>query len=226
MLLGSNVSNVSNTHVAIYEVFGQIEVLPSVSLANSLVNAACIPLFRELTRIFDLKMLYIIAVVLVMVSAAVIGAALSIEVVIVGRAMLGIGGALSYQLILTYNVVFALPLELAFAQAMVGACFAIGLLTGRLIGGALTETPHATWRWAFYIVVMGAVPLVLVGNVVQQTFGLGTTAEPRILLLTVLTTRPVVSLVALYSICAAMSYGVTIYYTPLHFTSIRGETPV
>ncbi|KAH7012618.1 major facilitator superfamily domain-containing protein, partial [Microdochium trichocladiopsis] len=292
---GYDVLNVSNTQVAIYEAFGQIEVLPWVSLAYSLVNAACIPLFRELTRIFELKMLYIIAVVLVMVSAALIGAAPSIKVVIVGRAMLGTGGALSYQLILTYNVVFALPLELALVQAMVGACFAVGLLTGPLIGGAFTENAHTTWRWAFYIVVvMGAVALVIniaaypryripnsksmavaqlreidwlgcvlhmatlallgfacigggttwpwgsgssiaiyvvfglvfVAYVVQQTFSLGTTPERRILPITVLTTRPVVLLVTICSICAAMSYGVTLYYTPLYFAFTRGETPV
>ncbi|KAH7014370.1 major facilitator superfamily domain-containing protein [Microdochium trichocladiopsis] len=291
---GYDVSNVANTQVAIYEAFGRIELLPWVSLAYSLVNAACIPLFRQFTHIFELKMLSLVAIVLVMASAVLTGAAPNIEAIIVGRALLGVGGSLSYQVILTYNVIFALPAELGIVQAMVGACFAIGLLTGPLIGGAFTENPHATWRWAFYIVVvMGAVALginiaayprfkipspkststhlreidwlgcvlhmatlvllgfacigggttwpwgsrssiaiyvvfglVLVAYVAQQTFSLGTTPERRILPITALTTKPVVLLVTICSICAAMSYGVTLYYTPLYFAFTRGESPV
>lgn len=263
-------------------------------MAYSLVNAACIPLFRQFTHIFELKMLSIVAVVLIMASAALTGAAPNIEAVIIGRALLGIGGCLSYQVILTYNVVYALPAELGIVQAMIGACFAIGLLTGPLIGGGFTENPATTWRWAFYIVVvMGAVALVInvfayprfklpsakstatqlreidwigcvlhmaflvllgfacigggttwawgsagaiaiyvvfsvvfVAYILQQTFSIGTTAERRILPIAALTTNPVVLLVTICSICAAMSYGVTLYYTPLYFAFTRGESPV
>ncbi|KAI4598079.1 hypothetical protein KJ359_003888 [Pestalotiopsis sp. 9143b] len=31
--------------------------------------------------------------------------------------------------------------------------FAIGLVTGPIIGGAFAENQHATWRWAFYVIV-------------------------------------------------------------------------
>ncbi|KXJ93653.1 major facilitator superfamily domain-containing protein [Microdochium bolleyi] len=291
---GYDVSNVANTQVAIYKAFGRVELLPWVSLAYSLVNAACIPLFRQLTHIFELKTMTILAVVLVMASAALTGAAPSMEAIIVGRAMLGVGGALSYQLILTYNVIFALPAELGLVQAMVGACFAIGLLTGPLIGGGFTENLQATWRWAFYIViVMGAVALainivtyprfrvpsskskatrlrevdwlgcvlhmatlvllgfatigggstwpwgsgsataiyvvfgvVLVAYILQQTFSIGTAPDRRILPIAAFTTSPSVLLVTICNVCAAMAYGVTLYYTPLYFAFTRGENPV
>ncbi|KAJ1336165.1 endothelin-converting enzyme [Microdochium nivale] len=291
---GYDVSNVANTQVAIYEAFGRVELLPWISLAYSLVNAACIPLFRQLTHIFELKTMAIVAVVLIMVSGALTGAATSMEAIIVGRALLGVGGALSYQLILTYNVIFALPAELGLVQAMVGAWFAIGLLTGPLIGGGFTENPATSWRWAFYIViVMGAVALginivayprfqmpgpkstatrlrevdwlgcvlhmatlillgfatigggttwpwasgsavaiyvvfglVLVAYVLQQVFSITTTPERRILPIAALTAHPSVLLVTGCTICAAMAYGVTLYYTPLYFAFTRGESPV
>lgn len=49
--------------------------------------------------------------------------------------------------LLTYNVIFAYPHEIALTQALIGASFAIGLLTGPVIGGAFAENEDATWRW-------------------------------------------------------------------------------
>lgn len=48
---------------------------------------------------------------------------------------------------LCYNVIFARPAELAMVQALVAMSFAIGLVTGPIIGGAFAENQHATWRW-------------------------------------------------------------------------------
>jgi MFS family permease len=48
---------------------------------------------------------------------------------------------------LSYNVIFAYPHELPLVQALIGAFFAIGLITGPIIGGAFAQNEHATWRW-------------------------------------------------------------------------------
>ncbi|KAK8102674.1 hypothetical protein PG984_015820 [Apiospora sp. TS-2023a] len=150
---GYDVSNVANVQVPIYEAFGHIELLPWISLAFSLVNVASIPLFRKLIGFMELKIVSFIAVVILLVGSALCGAAPNINVVIVGRAFIGIGAAGCYQMLLTYNVVFAYPHEIALTQALIGASFAIGLLTGPIIGGAFAENEHATWRWAFYFVL-------------------------------------------------------------------------
>ncbi|KAK7946737.1 Major facilitator superfamily transporter [Apiospora aurea] len=150
---GYDVSNVANVQVPIYEAFGHIELLPWISLAFSLVNVASIPLFRKLTGFVELKIVSAIAVLILMVGSALCGAAPNINVVIAGRAFIGIGAAGCYQMLLTYNVIFAYPHEIALTQAVIGACFAIGLLTGPIIGGAFAENEHATWRWAFYFVL-------------------------------------------------------------------------
>ncbi|KAK8024235.1 hypothetical protein PG993_012301 [Apiospora rasikravindrae] len=160
-LPGYDVSNVANVQVPIYEAFGHIELLPWISLAFSLVNVASIPLFRKLTGFMELKIVSFIAIFILMVGSALCGAAPNINVVIVGRAFIGIGAAGCYQIVwtlrearlLTYNVIFAHPHEIALTQALIGASFAIGLLTGPIIGGAFAENEHATWRWAFYFVL-------------------------------------------------------------------------
>ncbi|KAK8877376.1 major facilitator superfamily domain-containing protein [Apiospora arundinis] len=150
---GYDVSNVANVQVPIYEAFGHIELLPWISLAFSLINVATIPLFRKLTGFMELKIVSFIAVSILIVGSALCGAAPSLNVVIVGRAFIGIGAAGCYQMLLTYNVIFAHPHEIALTQALIGASFAIGLLTGPIIGGAFAENEHATWRWAFYFVL-------------------------------------------------------------------------
>ncbi|KAK8073660.1 Major facilitator superfamily transporter [Apiospora phragmitis] len=137
---GYDVSNVANVQVPIYEAFGHIELLPWISLAFSLVNVASIPLFRKLTGFVELKIVSFIAVAILMVGSALCGIAPNINVVIVGRAFIGIGAAGCYQMRVPHRVTALGP--------RVSLDFAIGLLTGPIIGGAFAENEHATWRWA------------------------------------------------------------------------------
>ncbi|KAK8109851.1 hypothetical protein PG999_007988 [Apiospora kogelbergensis] len=153
VISGYDVSNVANIQVPVYEAFGHIELLPWIALAYSLINVATIPLFRKLTGFLELKLVSFIAVFVLIVGSALCGAAPNINTVIAGRALIGIGAAGCYQMILTYNVIFAHPHEIPLTQALIGASFAIGLLTGPIIGGAFADNEHATWRWAFYFVL-------------------------------------------------------------------------
>ena len=67
-------------------------------MAFSLVNVASIPLFRKLTGFMELKIVSFIAVAILMVGSVLCGAAPNINVVIVGRAFIGIGAAGCYQM--------------------------------------------------------------------------------------------------------------------------------
>lgn len=158
---GYDVSNVANVQVSIYEAFGHIELLPWLSLTYSLVNVAVVPLCRRLTGFCELKALSMVSWLVVLAGSALSGAAPNIQSVIVGRAIMAIGCAALYQVGLTYNVTFARPHELPLAQAILGVSFAIGLICGPIVSGAFAENQHATWRWAFYIVLpIAVIPIV------------------------------------------------------------------
>lgn len=77
--------------------FGNITILPWISLAFSLAVFAVLSLSRKILYCVDMKWVYIANVVIFMVSAAAAGAAPNHTVVIVGRVVMGVGGAVVYQ---------------------------------------------------------------------------------------------------------------------------------
>lgn len=158
-------SNVANIQASIYQAFGQMELLPWVSLGYSICNIALIPLGRQLFKFGDFKVLNLVSMLFILAGSILSGAAPSIECVIAGRAVMAIGTSIIYQgysltslpnwwslanndcSILSFNIIFAHTHELGLVQGIIGACFVIGLLLGPVIGGAFAANEHTTWRW-------------------------------------------------------------------------------
>lgn len=71
--------------------------------------------------------------------------------VIGGRVLAGVGGSGIY--VGTLNIVSALtrPDERNQYLTLVGMAWSLGTILGPLVGGALADSPTATWRWAFYL---------------------------------------------------------------------------
>ena len=97
LLLGYDVSNLANIQPSVYDAFGQIQLLPWVAVAYSLANAASVPVFRRVAAFCELRSLGSVSLALFVVGAALCGAAPTIEALIVGRALNGIGAAGVYQ---------------------------------------------------------------------------------------------------------------------------------
>ncbi|KAI1506016.1 major facilitator superfamily domain-containing protein [Biscogniauxia marginata] len=151
---GYDVSNHANLQIPIYQAFGHIELLPWISPSYSVCNVATIPLARKLTRFYDLKLLGLVSLILIAGGAAVAGAAPNIESVIVGRAITAVGSSIVYQCALNFTVLFSPPHKLAFGQAMLGASFAVGLITGPLIGSygsGSSSIPNLSYGFYFII---------------------------------------------------------------------------
>ncbi|KAI1389959.1 MFS general substrate transporter [Hypoxylon trugodes] len=161
-----DVSNVANIQAAIYKAFGHIELLSWVALGYSACNIALIPLGRKLFKFGDFKLLYLVSMVFIIAGSALSGAAPDIECIIAGRAVMALGTSIIYQGILSFNVIFSYPHELGLVQGLIGACFAIGLILGPIVGGAFANNEHTTWRWAFYLVI----PLCVISLVLQALF--------------------------------------------------------
>lgn len=151
MLLGYDVSNVANIQAPIVAAFGQVELLTWVAIAYTVVNACMVPMCRRLFMFGDARWHFYAYAVVWIVGAAVAGAATIMDHVVLGRAIIGIGGAGLYQGIMLYNYTFSTTLEAPRGQALIGVGFAIGLLLGPIIGGVFAENESATWRWAMYI---------------------------------------------------------------------------
>ncbi|KAG2419986.1 hypothetical protein HFD88_004783 [Aspergillus terreus] len=148
---GYDVSNVANIQPRLYEAFGNITILPWISLSFSLANFAALSFSRKILYCFEMRWIYLSSIVVFMAGAAVAGAAQNMASVIVGRIIMGVGGAVVYQSNLTFVAVFATPTETPRLFGVLGALWAVGLVIGGPIGSAFAANDHATWRWALYL---------------------------------------------------------------------------
>ncbi|KAL4879210.1 major facilitator superfamily domain-containing protein [Aspergillus karnatakaensis] len=151
MVNGYDVSNVANIQARLYEEFGDIKLVPWIGLSYSLANFAVLGISRKVINCFDIKWVVIVHNIIFMVGAVVAGAANNMTMVIVGRIIMGVGGATVYQCCLTLVTVFATPVESPRLFALVSATWATGLVIGGPIGSAFSANDSTTWRWAFYI---------------------------------------------------------------------------
>ncbi|KAF9291728.1 major facilitator superfamily domain-containing protein [Linnemannia elongata] len=120
-----------------------------VATAYLLTYNAFQPLYGKFSDIFGRKIMILFACVTFMVGSAGAGGAQSMTMLIVFRAIQGLGGSglLSIVLIIISDI-FALE-ERAKYQSVIWSVFGISSVVGPLLGGVFVE--QATWRWCFLI---------------------------------------------------------------------------
>lgn len=94
---GYDVSNVANIQPRLYEALGRIDLLPWIGLSYSLANFAILSLARKLTYFFDMRWIYLTSIIVFIAGAALAGAAPNMPCIIVGRVIMGFGGAVIQQ---------------------------------------------------------------------------------------------------------------------------------
>lgn len=99
---------------------------------------------------FNMKLVFLISLVLFEGGSAICGAAPNMAALIIGRVIAGIGGSGLYVGALTYISVLTTTFERPIYLAGVMIIWGIGNVLGPVVGGSLAES-SATWRWGFYI---------------------------------------------------------------------------
>ncbi|OQE23756.1 hypothetical protein PENSTE_c008G04708 [Penicillium steckii] len=148
--------SLDNTIVAdiqspIVERFGEVGKMSWLGVAFVLSGSATIITWGKLYGIFSARYLYLISVLLFEVGSAICGAAPTMNSMIVGRAIAGLGGAGSYLGCLTLLSITSSVRQRPQYMALTGITWGLGTVLGPIIGGAFAENRHATWRWSFYI---------------------------------------------------------------------------
>lgn len=117
--------------------------------AYLLSNAALQPLTGKVYTYFSLKYSFVGFVALFEVGSLICALATSSSMLVVGRAVAGMGGSGLQNGALTIIAIAAPPHQRPTLMGVLMSMAGAGQLIGPLIGGALTQ--HASWRWCFWI---------------------------------------------------------------------------
>ncbi|MFJ2241232.1 MDR family MFS transporter [Streptomyces sp. NPDC087859] len=120
-----------------------------VTTAYILAATVVMPVYGRLGDLLGRKRLYTGGIVIFLAGSAIAGSAQDMAMLIIGRAVQGLGGG---GLMITSQAIVAdlvPPRRRAKCMAPIGVIFALASVVGPLLGGWFTDS--IGWRWCFWI---------------------------------------------------------------------------
>ncbi|KAI0168787.1 MFS drug efflux transporter [Pestalotiopsis sp. NC0098] len=157
LMYGLDTTIAADVQGAVIETFGEVAQLAWVGAAFPLGSVAVILPYGALYSKFNMKWLYIAGIVLFQAGSALCGAAPTMNALIVGRIIAGMGGTGIY--LGGLNNFSAMTTREERGTYITGIAFfwGIGCILGPVVGGGFSVS-SATWRWGFYInLIIGAI---------------------------------------------------------------------
>ncbi|MCC6178669.1 MAG: DHA2 family efflux MFS transporter permease subunit [Chloroflexi bacterium] len=120
-----------------------------VVIAYLLVIATVLLTFGRLSDMIGRKPIFAAGLAIFTLGSGFSGAAPSLSILIVARAIQGLGGALIFAPSVALITDAFPPSEHGKAIGLNAIAVALGISTGPTLGGLITE--HLTWHWIFYV---------------------------------------------------------------------------
>lgn len=131
---------------AVYKQFNNIEDIAWLGLGFPLGSVAGILALGRVYDLYNIKWLMNASILTFEIGSALCGAAPSMNVLIIGRVIAGLGGSGMYIGALNFVSALGSTQKLPLYNALIGACWGTGAILGPVVGGAFS-TSSATWRW-------------------------------------------------------------------------------
>ena len=135
---------------------GGMEFYSWMITAYLLAETGMVPIAGKMSDRYGRKPLFIAGLLLFITGSVVAGLSADMTMLIICRAVQGLGGGILMPVAMAAVADFYAPEDRGKMQGMLGAVFGIGSGIGPLVGGAICT--YISWHWVFYI----NVPLALV----------------------------------------------------------------
>jgi len=117
--------------------------------AYLLTSTASVPIWGRLSDLYGRRRMYVIGIVIFLAGSMLCGTATSMTMLIVARAIQGLGTGAIIPLSMTIiGELYALS-ERARTQALFSGVWGVASVAGPLVGGYITDA--LSWRWVFYL---------------------------------------------------------------------------
>jgi len=147
--------------------FGNLGDIAWVVTAYLLTGTAVTPLYGKLSDIHGRRAMMLIAIGVFITGSLVCALAPHMSILILGRAVQGLGGGGLMALSQTIIADIVSPRERGRYQGYIGAVFASSSIGGPVLGGFLTE--HLNWSLIFWInLPLGLAALGFTSNVLKR----------------------------------------------------------
>ena len=147
--------------------FNNLADLSWVVTAYLLTATAVTPLYGKLSDIHGRRIMMLTAIVLFVMGSVACALAPSMTVLILSRALQGLGGGGLMALSQTIIADIVSPRERGLYQGYIGSVFACSSVGGPVLGGFLTE--HIDWSLIFWInLPLGLAALGMTSNVLKR----------------------------------------------------------
>ncbi|KAF9957230.1 hypothetical protein BGZ65_002188 [Modicella reniformis] len=152
---------VSTSIPAITREFNSLNDIAWLGTAYMVTATALQPLYGKFSDIFGRKATMLFANFLFLVGSAIAGWATSMDMLIVGRAVAGMGaGGLMAMVFIILSDMLDMR-ERGKYIGFIGAIFSFSSVIGPLMGGAFTD--NLSWRWSFWInLPFGAISILFI----------------------------------------------------------------
>ncbi|MBI3048265.1 MAG: MFS transporter [Acidobacteria bacterium] len=117
--------------------------------AYLLTSTASVPIWGRLSDLYGRRRMYVTGIVIFLVGSMLSGTATSMMMLIVARAIQGLGTGAIIPLSMTIIGELYTLAERARTQALFSGVWGLASVAGPLVGGYITDS--LSWRWVFYL---------------------------------------------------------------------------